>query len=473
MSRLNLVPTLSLVVAFAVFGRFAHAEVIAVKVSAGQYRPFTEPLYVPLGSTFDLRVQPANGEPALLPDQYVWGGSGLSQTKGIEVAVTVTNLSRSLTDYQRVTVKGLAAAELRIIVFKVEPKPVPDVMFPGRSMEQFGIGEEVHLEVQVTPAVPSVKAGLWRLPVEYLNREVEAGDMTIVNHGDGTATFWAGIGAWPLNAKWGGPPKNAELKQDFQSLDPFVRKRDLDGLVKASTPIVAKWLSRSRAEADTLMHSLVATLSSYDFGSAENADQFTAAQKIARLALAEPEKLPTRTEAAYLYHLTWNMEFDFGKLAGDAWAEERKRRARQWLHCWQRLRKAEPQLLRETATPLKPFPIFEVLQKQGAEVPGLVFGASPPPELVRDPQQRAQYTNYLAAAKRQAEASNELIGLKRDIEFFGKMACRYLAKSYVSPPHRDEELLRLMNEHGLPKEASHKVHEALQKLKAQAALPSQ
>lgn len=444
----------------------ASAEIIALKMPDGQYRRVTETLHLPQGSAIVIRAHPAKDEEALPDEKYRWSGPGLNLTNSVEVAVTLTNASKSRTDFQTFSVKGRSEATIRVIVFIPEVKITPDHDFPGRSKDQFGIGEILHLAVLTRPPVSPIKAQLWQAPMSVFGKWVQDGEGSLVNHGDGTATFFHFSPAWPLNSKWGKPSGiNQELEADLKALDEPVRKRNLAELVELSGPVSMKWLNRDRAVAIALLQFLTSVLSSYDFGTV---DQFQSSQKAARLGLFEPDKLTVRQEANFLYHLTWNMDFDFGTISGDGWADERQRRARQWLRCWRRFSPEIRRLAEEAARPIEPFPIFDILKKQGTEL--VLFNArSPAPELVKDPADRAKYEDHLAQERRRHEAGNEKHSLQQDMEFFVKFATQYLAKSYATPPARDAEIERLLKEHGLTEKERGDVTVELAKRKAQAA----
>lgn len=442
-----------------------NAEIIALKLLDGQYRRVDDTIFVFLGSTITVSAHPAKDEVALPGDQYTWSGQGLNRTNAVEVTVTLTNASMSLTNFQTIAVKGRSQAVIRVIVVVPEVKVTPDHDFPGRSKDQFGVGEILHVSVLTRPLVSPIKAQLWQAPMGVFAKWVQDGEGSLVNHGDGSGTFFHMRVAWPLNSKWGKPSgMNQELEADFKLLDESVRKRNLAELVKLSGPISMKWLNRDRAVALTFLQSLSAVLSSYDFGTV---DQFHSSQKVARLALFDPDKLTVSQEADLLYHLTWNLEFDFGTLSGAAWAEERQKRARQWLRCWKRFPMELQRLTVEAAMPIEPFPIFDILKKQGTVV--AVFNGQPPAaELVKDPAERAKYEEHLTRQRRVQEAGNEKHSLQQDMEFFVKIATQYLAKSYATPPARDAEIERLLKEHALTEKERMDVSAELVKRRAQA-----
>lgn len=217
-------------------------------------------------------------------DQYVWRRQGLNRTNATEVTVTLTNASLSLTNFHTIAVKGRSEAAIRVVVVVPEVKVTPDDDFPGRAKDQFGVGEILHVSVTTRPVVSPIKAQLWQAPMGVFGNWVQDGEGSLVNHGDGSGTFFHMRPAWPLNSKWGKPSGlNQELEADFKLLDESVRKRNLTELVKLSGPISMKWLNRDRAVALTFLQSISSVLSSYDFGTV---DQFHSSQKVARLAWA-------------------------------------------------------------------------------------------------------------------------------------------------------------------------------------------
>ena len=164
--------------------------------------------------------------------------------------------------------------------------------------------------------------------------------------------------------------------------------------------------------------------------------------RLALDALEKPEELTLQQEVLLARSALGVYNEEGELLQGEAWAAQRRRQVKAWLHMWQRIEDAMD-------------PNWDPNESFGrhAEPPpgsGIPTGASP--EAIQDPKLRAEYEKAIEVHRRkmayyseQYDLRNTQLGLYPDL-------VKRIAIAYSRPPDGAEELNQLVAEYRIPEE---------------------
>lgn len=208
---------------------------------------------------------------------------------------------------------------------------------------------------------------------------------------------------------------------------------DLSGLAALADEINNKKEELGVERYADLMLAVSGTLASYDF---KDDRQYALARKYAALALEHADGMPLETEIRLALYLQGDDEPRPDPAGAEEWSQERSRRARHWLHAWQRLEKEV-----DSRADADDRPLLSVMPPPGAHprIPGIS------PEAIKDPKLRAQYEAAIAANRRKIEHYNRQHELRQLDQLFTKRAEEYVIKLYSTPPYNLEELRQYLN----------------------------
>lgn len=168
----------------------ATREISVVKVDRIQYNDpdtgytdISDTMYVHKGTTVTFKAIKDPPSASWPEDKPVWGGSAGASGTGETKAVTFNTISTSTTDYKTVTAECGNTETVNVVVFEFDGTFTPDDPFTGRSLDRWGLEEEVTLEFTTSPTgITATQAG----GLEWTWAGV--GDLT--NRGtDGTADY--------------------------------------------------------------------------------------------------------------------------------------------------------------------------------------------------------------------------------------------------------------------------------------------
>lgn len=123
------------------------------------YTDISGTLYVHTGTTVTFKAIPNPSGASWPSGKPVWGGeaSGTGSTK----AVTFDTLSSSTSDYKTVWAECGNTVTANVIVYWFQGIPVPDIIFDGRTYDEYGVEETVFLAHTTYPG------GITGLPLEW------------------------------------------------------------------------------------------------------------------------------------------------------------------------------------------------------------------------------------------------------------------------------------------------------------------
>lgn len=147
------------------------------------YTDISGTLYVHIGTTVTFKAIKEPTSASWPSGKPVWGGSAGASGTGETKAVTFDTTSTSTTDYKTVTAECGNTETVNVVVFEFDGTFQPDDPFDGRSLDRWGLEEEVTLGFTTTPTgITATQAG----GLEWTSGGV--GDLT--NRGpDGTADY--------------------------------------------------------------------------------------------------------------------------------------------------------------------------------------------------------------------------------------------------------------------------------------------
>lgn len=146
----------------------APKNVTVVKVDKLQYNDpntgytnISGTLYVYQGTTVTFKAIPDPPSASWPSGKPVWGGSSGASGTGTTKTLTFSTASTSTSDYKTVTAECGNTVTANVIVYWFQGIPVPDVIFEGRSYDQYGVEETVALAHTTYPS------GITGLPLEW------------------------------------------------------------------------------------------------------------------------------------------------------------------------------------------------------------------------------------------------------------------------------------------------------------------
>lgn len=444
-----------------------HAEARSVYVDRLQYRlgpgwfdvP-AGPIYVLKGTRVTFRALPAGGK---------WGHCKLHWTSAIPMAgrgsvrsLVFSHVARHRGDFQILSARAGTLLSARVLVYDLEPTMTPVEMFPGRSMNDFGLGEDVRLGIKVTPFLPVQKIGRLGWATTGF-----PGTAAIQDAGrpDGKAILSLGfddVGYTIRLSVMSGPsrgqyhdmtmtsspvpassidPAARELYSDMGTVDQAARKRNFTGVRKLSTGLKREWRRRDSQSYLTLMRHVCELLETQDF---DDAGRFALAQHLARLALPITKKSGPGEETLLLVYLLRDLDYENGRLRGSAWKSVRRQKTLLWLRAIHDVTAAIAWSFDVTDT--RNFAYSNILMS----VPlGSKFLEMLPSWLTA-PRRRALHAAAMARNRRKALRMNEQVQLHTRLTDLWSYGEDYIVRAYRKRPGDARELRDLLREYHVP-----------------------
>jgi len=231
-------------------------------------------------------------------------------------------------------------------------------------------------------------------------------------------------------------PQNTVSKSDYeqhlQTIHTLREAKNIDGLTQVADEVEAKWGAISPHNYASLMLEIVNSLSGYNLNDAR---QYTLAIRYAKQALQRADALPLNSEIKLVRFLEGGPEYDTGQMKPEEWMQDRRERAKYWLHAWQRLNNE----INRNFDFNNNRPRLNLLPPPGFGPAGIA------PEAIKDPQARAKYEADIAANDAKRLEFNMQWELHNLDKYFTSSAKRFLAEAYSRPPYNTDELRQYLD----------------------------
>lgn len=211
---------------------------------------------------------------------------------------------------------------------------------------------------------------------------------------------------------------------------------DVNAVTSLAEATRLKWAEKDKERYAILMLTICSSLRSTRLAGPRAAGL---ARQYALSTLRDANEISLETELQLIGQVTSDL-LPQRAPAGNDWLLRRKEDVAVRLHGWNRLEQAidrswDPNEFWSLVRPRPPL-----------DVPWVTGN---PPEVIRDPNVRAEYVAALEESRRQVEYHNTQRRLRRLKSYFTPLAARYIARVYSIPPFNTEELRRLLNEYGM------------------------
>ena len=405
------------------------------------------PLCVLQDTKLVFRAVPAAGKWRRIKPR--WSGPARNKGRGTHFPVTFARLARHRGDFQMVTVTAINRVHVPVLVYDLEPMMTPDDNFPGRSLTDFGIGEDVWLTVKITPFVPVAKLGRLEWAIDRF-----PGIASVMDFGahDGTALFNVGgadetfrvrvkvlscpsrgqtrdilMNEDPSPGKRVIEPGEREYYDDEQKIDAACRTMKLASLERTAAALEAKWRRRDVEHYLRLLERICKLLDSVDFGDGR---RFAIAQHYARLAWPIAEKHEPGGGIRFLKHLLHDVEYDNGMARGAAWARLRREKTARWL---QSIKNVEQSIYpRYHPDNRQDWGVWNVIPP--VKLPGEEVTSGMAPEEIGDLKTRAIYQEALAEHHHQSRRLIAPRYLRARLNWLLGYGENYIVRAYARPP---------------------------------------
>lgn len=210
--------------------------------------------------------------------------------------------------------------------------------------------------------------------------------------------------------------------------------RDINELERVGDAIELNWDKLDASSYASLMLEVCNALSSTNL-SGDN--QYNLEQKYASLTLSKQLQIPADLEAQLVLHLQEDIEYVKGQLNKEEWQEKRLNKAELWLRTWHHLNMAIDPNFDFKDLPLESVPL----------PPGVAGTAGMSPDMIQDPNLRAQYQSAIEANRRKAENFRTQSALYKMREIFRERMKSYLIRAYSRPPEKTKELEEVLRKY--------------------------
>ena len=245
----------------------------------------------------------------------------------------------------------------------------------------------------------------------------------------------------------------ASLQDEFQEalcrLKCFREKGSLDELIIEWNKIEQDWSKLGGDSYGNLTLEFLSVLTSARFRSADD-KALNLSQSYAIQTLKKADTFDFEIEWQLLIKLRYSISES--KLS-DVQIQERRERVKLWLHLIHRL-----EVEKDKNFDPNDLPLLNVTPPEG--VPVRFSGMSP--DLIKDPQLRAEYEKAIEANAKKMKYYNHQYKLRQNEDFFVRYATKYISMVYSRPPIDLNELKNLLNEYQIPENMQKLIKEKLQ-----------